>query len=274
MNAGELVKAGKLQEALAVQLQQVKDNPADQNRRLLLFELLSFAGELDRAGRQIDALQYDNPELENTRQVYRRLIDAEQLRRKLFREGLPPLFFGDQPPHLLLRLEAVRHLGENRPAEAAEMIRQANAMTQTLTGKWNDQSFQSFRDLDDLFAGVLEVMAHGQYYWVPLEQVRGLTMKPPKFLRDLLWVPAHLELSEEAGHVFLPALYPGSHENADDRVKLGYMTDIRALAEDVALGMGQRMFFRDQEEVSILECRQLEIQPAADNPGTPPAAST
>ena len=36
-------------------------------------------------------------------------------------------------------------------------------------------------------------MAHGAYYWVPLEQVETITMNVPKAPRDLLWVPARLE---------------------------------------------------------------------------------
>ena len=51
MNANELFQAGKLQEAIDTQIAQVKANPADQGKRLFLFELLAFAGELDRARR-------------------------------------------------------------------------------------------------------------------------------------------------------------------------------------------------------------------------------
>src|ERR1700730_8479286 len=64
MNAGTLFKSGKLQEAIAAQVQEVKSNPADQAKRLFLFEMLAFAGELDRAQRQIDALQFEEMEAE------------------------------------------------------------------------------------------------------------------------------------------------------------------------------------------------------------------
>ena len=63
-----------------------------------------------------------------------------------------------------------------------------------------------------------------------------MAMNPPRFPRDLLYVPARLELADEAGEVFLPALYPGSHEHADDQVRLGRMTDWKALEGGPTLG--------------------------------------
>ena len=46
MNASDLFKDGKLQDAINEQTNSVKDNPGNQNKRLFLFELLSFAGDL------------------------------------------------------------------------------------------------------------------------------------------------------------------------------------------------------------------------------------
>jgi type VI secretion system protein ImpE len=64
MNAGELYKAGRLAEAIEAQIQEVKANPIDNGKRLFLFELLAFAGDLDRARRQIDAVSYDDADLD------------------------------------------------------------------------------------------------------------------------------------------------------------------------------------------------------------------
>ncbi len=168
MNATELYKAGKLQDAIAAQTQEVKTAPADQGKRLFLFELLTFAGELDRANRQIDVLKYEEIELQTATTSYRRLLDAEGKRRRLFGEGLKPEFFNDVPEHVTLRLDAVNCLRDNKPAEAKALLDRANAAVPALKGQLNDKPFDSLRDADDLFSGVLEVMAHGNYYWVPL----------------------------------------------------------------------------------------------------------
>jgi type VI secretion system protein ImpE len=260
MTAGELYQAGKLPEAIDAQVAEVRSHPADHARRLFLFELLAFAGDLDRAGRQLDAVRYDDPGLEAAVQGYRKLLDAEQARRRLFADGVKPEFLAESPEHVGLRLEAVNRLRENRPAEAAALLARAEAAGPgPLRGQLNGKPFETLRDADDLFGTVLEVMAHGTYYWVPLEQVVALAMNAPRFPRDLLWVPARLELEGARGDVFLPALYPGSHEHPDPAVKLGRGTDWKSAEGGPVLGVGLRTFLVGEDPVSLLEWRQLEV---------------
>jgi len=76
MNAAELYKSGKLAEAIEAQLLEVKANPLDQARRFFLFELAMFSGDLDRARRQIDALNYTDNDLQRAAMGYRKLIDS------------------------------------------------------------------------------------------------------------------------------------------------------------------------------------------------------
>src|SRR5262249_59522213 len=106
------------------------------------------------------------------------------------------------------------------------VLNKANAEAPPVSGPLNGKAFEGLRALDDLFGTVLEVMAQGRYYWVPLEQVEAVAAKAPAFPRDLLWLPARLDLHDGAsGEVFLPTLYPGSHEHTDAQVKLGRATD-------------------------------------------------
>src|SRR5262249_11128351 len=163
-------------------------------KRLFLFELLAFAGDLDRAKRQIEAVQYQEPELIASVTGYRRLLDSEQARRQLFAEGVVPRFFGEQPQHVQLRLEAIQLLREKAPAEAAQYLAKAHEAATPIKGELNGKKFDDLRDGDDLFGPVLEVMAQGGYYWVPLEQVESVTTNAPRFPRDLLWLAARLEL--------------------------------------------------------------------------------
>jgi type VI secretion system protein ImpE len=260
MNAGEFYKAGRLPEAIEAQVQEVKANPIDNGKRLFLFELLAFAGELDRARRQIDVVKYDDPDLDMATLSYRRLMDAEEARRKLFAEGLPPGFFGDPSEHLRLRLAAVQQLREKKFEEAALNLERAIEATPAFPGFLNEQPFQSLRDEDDIFSGVLEVMALGRYFWVGLEQIHLLTVSPPKFPRDLLYLSAHLELEEESGDVFLPTLYPGSHEHPDDMVKLGRLTAWKEHDGGLSLAVGLHSYLRDDEPISLLEWRELKMK--------------
>jgi hypothetical protein len=105
MNASELFKAGKLSDAIAAQAQEVKSHPADHGRRLFLFALLAFSGDLARARKQIDAIHYDEMERESARLAYRQLLDAEEARRRVFRDGIMPQFLIPPPEYLYKRLE-------------------------------------------------------------------------------------------------------------------------------------------------------------------------
>jgi type VI secretion system protein ImpE len=256
MQAGELYKAGRLREAIEAQLLDVRSAPTDPAKRLFLFELLAFSGDLERARRQIDLAEHNDADLDAATAVYRKLLDAEQARRDLFARGVAPGFFGEPAEHLRLRLDAVNRLREGRFAEAGETLARANEAVPAVHGHLNGRPFQAFRDGDDLFAGVLEVMAHGRYFWVGLDQLRLVTINPPRFPRDLLFVPAHVELADEQGDVFLPALYPGSHEHADEQVRLGRMTDWKELEGGAVLGVGLHTFLHDDDAIGLLEWRE------------------
>jgi type VI secretion system protein ImpE len=264
MSASELFKSGNLQPAIDAQIKEVKANPADHARRLFLFEMLAFAGDLDRARRQVDAVNYGQMELDTAVLAYRKLLDAEEKRRRLFRDGLSPQFLREPPEHIRLRLEAVNRLREGRKDEALQTLEKAAAVTPAVQGQLNGKPFNTLRDCDDLLAGVLEVMNQGNYYWLPLEQVDSVAMNPPKFPRDLLWVPARLAVRDgPSGEAYLPALYSGSHEHADNQVKLGRMTDWKGAEGEPILGQGLRMFLVDDDAVSLLDWRDLVVAPEA-----------
>jgi type VI secretion system protein ImpE len=261
MNASELFKASKLKEAIEAQTQAVKASPTDPGLRLFLFELLAFAGDLDRARRQIEAVTYDDPDQVAMLQRYKKLLDSEAERRKMFDEGIMPSFFIDPPFHLRMRQDAVMNfLRFHRGTEAQGLLEGARGMLPNLKVLLNNQEYQGFHDCDDIFGTILEVMVNGQYYWLPLEQVTCLAMNPPKFPRDLLWIPTRLELSDgRTGEVFLPALYPGSHLHPDDQVKLGRNTDWKTWEDGPVLGIGEKTFLAGEEPIGILEWRTLQV---------------
>ncbi|QEH33818.1 ImpE protein [Aquisphaera giovannonii] len=257
MNAGDLYKAGKLAAAIDAQIADVRSHPLDQAKRVFLFELLMFAGDLERARRQAEAFQFEDMDLERAAANYRRLVDSEQARRDVFERGTAPGFFGEHSQHLRLRLEAVNCLRVGNTGEAASLLARAEEAMPAVVGSLNGQPFHALRDADDLFGGVLEVMANGRYFWVGLDQVRVAAMNPPSFPRDLLYIPTHLELESEAGEVFLPALYPGSHAHDDEAVRLGRLTDWKTLEDDLTLGVGLHTYLRDDDAATILEWREF-----------------
>lgn len=253
MTPGDLFKAGRLQDALDAQLLDVKANPGDPNRRLFLFELAAFTGDLDRARRQIDLLKFDVPQLQQAVQMYRGCLDAEQVRRDVFAAKQLPAVLGEAPDHIARRLQAIAN-----PAEAAALLAEANAASNSGKLSIDGKVYDAVRDADDLLGSVLEVFGQGRYLWIPLEQVESLQSHPPRFPRDLLWMPARLVTrGGPAGDVFLPMLYPNSHAHADDAIKLGRATDWLEPAPELIRGAGAKVFLAGNDNVALLDIREL-----------------
>src|SRR5262249_49808955 len=110
MKAREHYQAGELPEAIAAATEQVRhhprNTPADPGPRGFLCELLCFAGELERADRQLDALGHQDPQAMMGISLFRHLIRAEQARRDFYADGRLPEFLDTPSPVLQLHLQA------------------------------------------------------------------------------------------------------------------------------------------------------------------------
>jgi type VI secretion system protein ImpE len=260
--AKELFDQGQLRAAIDAVTAEVKANPADLQPRTFLFELLCFAGDWDRAEKQIDVVSQQSLESAIGVQVYRDNIRAERERKRLFSEGVHPHFLTEPPPYVDIQLEAVKALGAGDAAATRQLLDQAEELRPALPGKWNDEVFSDFRDYNDLTGPVLELIVKDKYAWLPFEQIRQLEIDPPRKLRDLVWVPARIRATDHTtGEVFIPALYAGSSEHESDQVKLGRVTEWKAVREDLYVGAGLRLFLVDETDRSLLETRKLELGP-------------
>lgn len=258
MAAIDLFHAGDLDGAIEAQFAEVRARPADARARLFLVELLGFTADLDRARRQLDAIALGEPRTDRAVRDSRDLLQAEAARRAAFAGGEPPQTFAAAPESLTLRLEAFARLNAGATAEAVALLARADEAITPLPGTLDGRSFTALRDTDDLLGGVLEVLALGKYYWVPLEQVVGLAINAPRYPRDLSFIAARLELAEESGEVFLPALYPGAAAEADLALKLGRLTQWRPGADGgPSRGVGAKVYQVDDDDVALIDWRQL-----------------
>lgn len=260
MNGPELFKLGRLADAIAAQTQAVRDNPGDQSKRIFLFELLSFAGELDRARKHLDALQFDKTEMMLAVSAYRGCLDAEKDRNEILDKS-KPLFFSEPPQHLLTRLKGLHALGTGNKTEATKLIEEANEAAPSVKGTLNGNAFTGLRDADDLFSNVLEVFSSSKYYWVPFEEIASLDITDPKAPRDLMYIAAELHLKNgECGPVFLPAMYLGTSSSSNDLVKLGRENEWDGEETgSLVRGYGRKVFLAGDEDRDILSWRKLEI---------------
>jgi type VI secretion system protein ImpE len=237
MTAREYYQAGRLDEAIQALNGELRDNPGDVKRRTFLFELLCFAGNYDRADKQLEILAQENKDAQLGALVYRAALHAERIRCDLFQKKDYPQTTGGSEPAVV-------------------------------KGTWNGQPFESISDADPRIGPRLEILAAGQYLWVPFEHIESLEVQAPKRLRDLIWATAILRpgpkfSQRELGEVLLPVLSPFSFQEADNDVKLGRTTSWRELESGEAVPFGQKMFLIDDEEAPILELRHLEIHPAS-----------
>jgi type VI secretion system protein ImpE len=258
VNAGELYRAGRLREAVAAALEDVRNHPTDSGRRLFLGELLCFAGDLDRADNQLDALGHGDPQILPWVVTFRQLIRAEQWRRDFFAQGRPPEFLVPADAAAKLLLEASIRIREGAEDEAARLLTEAEDARPRSPGTRDGRPFEDFRDLDDRTGGVLEVLTSGgTYYWVPIHQVESIEFHEPTRARDLLWRRTHLIVRDGPdGEVYVPALYEPA-DAADEQLRLGRQTDWRGGDGTPIRGVGQRTFLVGDDAAPILELKQL-----------------
>lgn len=88
MTARELFQAGRLNEAVTALGAELRSDPTDTRRRIFLFELLCFAGEYDRAEKQLDVIAQSGREADMGALLYRGAPRRAPPERPVHEEGL------------------------------------------------------------------------------------------------------------------------------------------------------------------------------------------
>ncbi len=258
MDSKELIRAGRLSEARKQLVEEVRLSPADLSKRTLLFQVLACYGEWDKAERHLDTIVAQDFVKETGVQVYKNLIQAERERTEVFQMNRRPSFMPETPSYLDMYYEALDKLREKEIDGAKALFRQVDDRRPLLAGTVNGKSFNGFRDTDTFLSIFLEAIVHERYVWIPFESIRELSVSSPKTFFDLLWITAGIVTWEGLTmNCYLPVLYPSSFLHEDDRIKLGRMTDWITLGESFFRGIGQHVFQVGEEEMAILEIREI-----------------
>ena len=254
MNSKDLIKAGRLSEARQQLVSEVKSSPGDLAKRTLLFQVLIFCGEWDKAERHLEAIAAQDSSRETGVQVYENLIHAEKERMEVTQLKRRSSFLPEAPAYLEVYYEAWEKVVEKRIEDGRKLFDQIEAQRPVISGTVNGKRFTGLKDTDTFLSLFLEAMVYERYVWVPFEVIRELSITPPQTLFDLLWIMARITTWEGlTTNCYLPVLYPGSFLHEDDRVKLGRMTDWTPLGGPFSKGMGQHVFQLGEEEIGILE---------------------
>jgi type VI secretion system protein ImpE len=257
MNSKELIAAGQLSEARAQLILEVKQAPNDPAKRTLLFQVLAFLGEWEKAELHLDLIAATNPKSEVGVQVYKNAVNAEKERKEVLQRKKVPGFVTMTPSYLDHYFAAWDRVVESKLDDACRLFDNIKAERPSVSGTVNGRAFDGWWDTDTFLSDFLEVIAHDRYLWIPFEAISEISIDPPKTLLELLWIPARLQTWEGlALSCYLPVVYPESCIHENDEVKMGKVTQWQHLGNRFSKGLGQHVFQVGEEEISLLDIRQ------------------
>ena len=263
MDAKQLIQDGRLAEARSFLINAVKTSPADTNSRTLLFQVQAYCGEWEKARRQLEAIGTQDAARQTGIQVYLNLIQAEIERREVFEGRRSPSFLPQTPDYAQRHASAWQKILDQEFEEAQSLFDELATRCAGISGTLNGKNFTGIKETDTCLTGFLEAFVHERYVWLPFEALRELSLPAPQTLLDLLWAPANV--TTQAGltlNCFLPVLYPASSGHADERLKLGRMTDWTDLGSGFCRGIGQHVFQVGDEDIGLLEIREAVFNAA------------
>ncbi|HNS97720.1 MAG TPA: type VI secretion system accessory protein TagJ [Polyangiaceae bacterium] len=259
MLAEDKLRAGQVDEALALLQDEIRKSPGNVRYRVFLFQLLSVLGQWDRAWLQLKTSGDLDPQCLPMVQTYRELLRCEVFRSHVFAGSKTPVFLGEPQPWAALLVQALRRTAEGKHDDAQELRSQAFDSAPTTSGQVDGKRFSWIADGDVRLGPVLEMIVHGRYTWLPFHQVRSLRIEPPKDLRDLVWMPVILTLVTGGELVaFIPSRYPGAESHSDAAVRLARRTDWTEIPGGY-LGAGQRVWTTDEGEHALFDVREVDL---------------
>lgn len=259
MSAQALYRSGDLAAAIAAGAEELRHVPADLAKRAFYAELLCLQGQFERADRQLETLLSLEPKTLVTVGTWRQLLRAASARADVFERGALPEVIGEPSARVRGLLAILLALREGRPAEAAAQAQALEAARPAVPCRVNGEPVEDLRDVDDLSAGILELLAsNGKYFWVELGQIRSLRFFPPQRPLDLLWRRAEIVLaSGTEGEVFVPAVYATASD--DPEALLGRRTDWQDCG-GLVRGIGQRLWLAGEEALPLAEIDAVEFE--------------
>jgi type VI secretion system protein ImpE len=258
--AEQSLKSGDPVAALAQLQEDVRARPADAKLRVFLFQLLCVLGQWERALNQLKVASNLDPITLAMAQVYGEAVRCEVIRREVFEGKKSPMVLGQPDQWLALLIESLLRAGRGEGRQAEELRARAFEDAPESSGDVDGRAFAWIADADSRLGPVLEAVINGRYYWVPFSRVSKITLDAPEDLRDMVWMPAHLEFDNGGESVALiPTRYPGSETAADGLIALSRKTVWEEVAPDTYRGLGQRIIATDTGDTPLMEIRTISV---------------
>ncbi|BFI96617.1 MAG: type VI secretion system accessory protein TagJ [Rhodanobacter sp.] len=258
-----LLKEGRLDEALQGLTAQVRGNPADAKARVFLFQLLALLGQWERAQNQLKVSGELDPLNTLMVEAYSRALAGELDRQQVMAGARSPMVIGEPAQWLALLLQALKLQADGRPAQAQPLREQAFEQAEAVGGEIDGTPFEWIADADSRFGPCLEMIVNGGYAWVPFTRIRQLVFEAPSDLRDKVWAPVQVTWSNGGQAVgFVPCRYPGTERERDGELVLARRTDWTDLGNECYAGCGQRMLATDAGDYPLLDIRSITFNAA------------
>jgi type VI secretion system protein ImpE len=258
MSAETLIKTGDLAGALCALQGQVRADPADARLRVFLFQLLCITGDWARAIQQLKTCATLSTSALEMAQMYRAAIICEHHREKAMSGEMQPFFDEDAPSWLPVLWDALKKQAAGDVEGADRLRAMILRAAPAVPGNADGCRFDWIADADSRFGPALEVIIDGVYRWLPFAALHKLHIEPPRDLRDLVWTPVRLTLRGGTEKVALiPTRYPATQTHGTPAQKLARATGWSDQAGRGAVGMGQRMFCTEAEDIPLLELRVI-----------------
>lgn len=265
--------SASLQEDVAQLQSLIRGDASNAKLRIHLFQLLCVLGNWQRALAQLQVCAQLDAKALPMAQTYREAIRCELFRKDVFEGKRTPQIMGAPPSWAGAMIEALKLDGRKDFADAASLREAALEEAAATRCSVDGIECEWLADADSRLGPTLEVIANGQYYWLPIESCSGLKLEPPADLRDLVWAPGELMLPNEGRvPVLVPTRYPGTETvtstDADD-LKRSKRTEWTEPHPGMWFGMGQRLWTSDSGEHAILDTRLISMEVAAEAAASP-----
>jgi len=266
--AEQHLKSGDPAAALARLQEDVRARPSDAKLRVFLFQLLCVLGQWERALNQLKVASELEPLALPMAQMYGDAVRCEAIRAEVFEGRKSPMILGEPDQWLALLIESRLRAGRGESSQSEELRQRAFEEAPVSSGAIDGRPFDWISDADSRLGPVMEAIINGRYYWVPFSRVSKVALEAPVDLRDLVWMPAHLDF-ENGGEslALIPTRYAGSESSTDGAIALARKTEWEAIGEEIYRGLGQRILATDDGETPILEIRTITVGPQAEAVG-------
>lgn len=253
-----IIQQGDLEAAIGLTKSAIRNDPTESQLRFLLFELLSVRSDWEGASNQLVAFSELMGRQSPLPIVFNKVIEGEVVRKHVFLGEVAPTIFGEPPSWISGLTESVSLISKGKFKEGAALRSAAMEEAPAVSGSIDSVPFEWMMDGDSRLGVLFEAIINGKYFWVPQNRLRSISFEPPTQIRDLVWIPATLEI--ESGSelaAFVPARYPGAGTWSADPLRLSKKTEWETPIEGSYQGLGQRVLMTNDGEFPLLEIRQI-----------------